>query len=134
MTAMEPLDDRGTGPVSGSSPDNLPASPAAAEAMGQARAYWTTDPRPDLRADSDSWRRLLALAYDLDGDAPQGVFGVLHGLRCCGLQLTVERGRARLAAGEMGEGEYRALRDEWLVPHEARVRGLLAALRDRSGR
>ena len=27
------------------------------------------DPRPDLGTDSDLWARLLALAYDLDGQA-----------------------------------------------------------------
>ncbi len=87
---------------------------------------WLADPRPDL-GDGALFARLLALAYRLDGDDPGGLFGALHGLRCLGLRVGTDFGRARLLAGELG-AEYPALREAHLLPRADRLRALLAEI------
>jgi hypothetical protein len=85
------------------------------------------DPRQvDLPEDTESWLGLLTRAHALDGDEPQGLFGALHGLRCCGSRLHTTRGGMRLGPGEMSRDQYRVLRDEYLVPHAGELRRLLA--------
>ena len=86
------------------------------------------DPRPDLAADSDLWARLLAMAYDLDGDLPGGLFGALHGMRCCGAGLVLVNGRCKLVPGEMLKADYEADRARYLVEHKAALVELLARL------
>ena len=82
------------------------------------------DPRPDLGDDTHLWRRLLELAQ-VDEYDPHGLYGVLHGFRSCGARLErTAGGNLRLTAGELGS-EYRALRDEWLVPHRVALVELL---------
>lgn len=84
------------------------------------------DPRRlDLPEDTDLWLELLARAHALDGDASQGLFGALHGLRCCGARLRSTRTGMRLSPGEMTRGEYRVLREQYLVPHTGMLRQLL---------
>jgi hypothetical protein len=90
------------------------------------REPWTTDPRPDLVGDSAAWSLLLSAAFDADGDIPTGCFGVLHGLRCIGVGLECdERGRWRLAAGEVESAEYDEIRDVWLMPRKRELGELL---------
>jgi hypothetical protein len=103
---------------------------AAGDNAGRDR--WIADPRPDLAGDSALWQRLLSLAYERDGEEPAGLFGALHGLRCCGAALATQGGRVRLSAGELGD-EYRALRRAYLLPHTAALRALLQALCCRGG-
>ena len=88
---------------------------------------WTADPRPDLAGDSTLWRRLLGLAYGRDFHDPHGLFGALHGLRCCGAVLARGPGGLRLLPGELPPAEYVALRGEYLVPYAPTLRALLAA-------
>ena len=87
------------------------------------------DPRPDLVGDHARWTVLLALAWDRDGLAANGVYGALHGVRCCGaalvtdvqpLDLTPEGPplRWRLTRGEIPEAEWQAYRTRWLWPHK----------------
>jgi hypothetical protein len=97
-------------------------SPADVEHLG-----WVADPRwHDLPEDTHLWLGLLAAARTLDGDAPLGLFGALHGLRCLGARLHPTRTGVRLRAGEMRWDEYLALREEYLMPHAATLRRLLA--------
>jgi hypothetical protein len=93
-----------------------------------ARERLIADPRPDLAGDSARWARLLALAYDRDGQDPRGLFGALHGLRCCGAGLAATDDGARLVPGELAAEEYAAEREEWLVAHAAALTALLRAL------
>ena len=86
------------------------------------------DPRPDLATDSDLWARLLAMAYDHDGDLPGGLFGALHGLRSLGAGLVVNGGRAKLIAGEMTRAEYEGDRTTYLLQHKAPLVELLRRL------
>lgn len=92
----------------------------------EGRERWVRDPRPDL-ADTFLWGALLARAYDLDGHDPAGLFGALHGLRCCGAQLVAGNGAVRLVAGELGD-EYPALRRAYLEPHAEALTALLTRL------
>ena len=80
------------------------------------------DPRPDL-ADGGLYARLLAAAYALDGDDPAGTYGALHGLRCCGVRLRLDFGRAVHVAGECED--YGELRARYLLPRADRARALL---------
>ena len=87
------------------------------------------DPRPDLTGDHGRWSALLALAWAVDGPDPDGVYGALCGVRCCGaalvtdvqpLDLTPEGPplRWRLTRGELPEAEWQTYRTRWLWPHK----------------
>jgi len=93
-----------------------------------ASRHWAADPRSDLADDSAHWLALLRIAWVVDGRDPNGVFGVLRGLRCLGARLT--RG---------GEGcewriipppgvSERGLVVEWLEPHAPLAVDLLTRL------
>ena len=98
------------------------------------------DPRPDLVADHSRWWLVLAAAWRLDGQDPDGVYGALSGLRCCGARLEIA-GPAnwslqpegppptwKLTRGEeMTEEQYQGYRQTYLVPHTAAIRKLLNA-------
>ncbi len=88
---------------------------------------WLADPRPDL-GDGPLFSRLLALAYRLDGHDPAGLYAVLHYLRCGGVRLTMDFGRARLAPGEFPRDEYADVRSRHLLPRADRLRALLAEI------
>ena len=93
-----------------------------------------------LVADYSRWWLVLEAAYRLDGQDPDGVYGVLSGLRCCGARLEIA-GPAnwsltaegppptwKLTRGEeMTEAEYQGYRQTYLVPHTAAIRKLLNA-------
>ena len=95
------------------------------------RKQWTADPRGADLEDSELWNSLLARAYAIDADDPNGLFGALHGLRCCGAALVVDRRGVRLVKGELGD-EYALLRKQYLMPHRDRLRRLLQELTEDS--
>ena len=85
------------------------------------------DPRwHDLPEDTHLWLGLLAAAYEYDGNAANGLFGAIHGLRCLGARLHRTRSGLRLAPGELSRIEYARLRELYLVPHAGILRRLLA--------
>ena len=91
------------------------------------------DPRPHLGAahrDAVWWSVLLALAAEVHGeDAPGGVYGTLHGVRCLGAALArAPTGALRIVAGAVPAPEWRAARSAWLAPHRAAVLELLRAV------
>ncbi len=92
------------------------------------RMAYLTNPRPDLAEDAELWARLLLKAYPVDNDAPDGLYWTLHGFRCNGAHLRLGRGTLVLEAGEMSEEEYMRLRTQWLLPHAAQLRQMLADL------
>ena len=105
-----------------------PAPPTTTRAW--TREQWAADPRPDITADSAWWERLLGMAYDQDGDDPDGLFGALHGLRCGGAKLLpVPPDKTRLSRGEWDADEYAQLRDHWLLARGARLTDLLGRVR-----
>jgi hypothetical protein len=73
---------------------------------------------------------LLSIQYERDGTNPHGLYGTLHGLRCEGARLVLNRGRLRLDAGEIGD-EYPLLRNLWLLPRRDELTTLLAAVAQR---
>jgi hypothetical protein len=90
------------------------------------------DPRPDLVDDHSEWTALLATQFGRDADDQHGLYGVLHGLRCEGARLVLDRGRLRLEAGELGN-QYPLLRNLWLLPRRDELTRLLAAVARRFG-
>lgn len=101
---------------------------------------WALNPRPDLAADADLWRRLLAAALLRDADGGAGVYQALHGVRCCGARLVRNGTGYRISppASDDGPlsyhdpdpetGELRTWEDdrnEWLLPHRAALTALL---------
>jgi hypothetical protein len=97
------------------------------------------DPRPDLAADTQAWRALLEVTFLLDGEEPDGLYGALHGVRCCGARLVPagvggpERtGRGyRLCPGTAylgGAAAWAADRERWLAPHADVLAPLLRGL------
>ena len=120
----------------------MPDAGAAQRAPGQpdpsAPPPYLYDPRHDLTADSPAWQALLELAFLLDGEAPDGLFGALHGVRCCGARLVAAGapGRAgaayRMAPGDAylgGAPAWAADRQRWLVPAADVLTPLLRGLR-----
>jgi hypothetical protein len=104
-----------------------PDKPVAAElpASGAVR-----DPRPDLADDSRTWAQLLTWAHLESGGAPDGAYGAMHGVRCCGARLILEGAKPRLVPGNAYAGDWAADRERWLLPHRvpiARWLGLLVA-------
>jgi hypothetical protein len=91
-------------------------------------ARWGTDPRPDIEVDSRDWTHLLRTAFLGDGDDPNGVFGILHGLRCWGAALVTDRARVRIDRGEIAQDDYRRWRERYLLPHAAAIAALLATV------
>lgn len=98
------------------------------------------DPRPDLAADRSRWWLLLEAAYRLDGQDPEGLYGALFGLRCCGARLELANPETwgarpedppptyRLVRGEeLSEAAYAELRQRYLVPHREALTRLLSA-------
>ena len=94
------------------------------------------DPRPDLAGDHVRWELVLELAYRRDAADPEGVFGALFGVRCCGaaiehvdddwtLQPEGPPPRWRLARGEIPADEWAAIRARWLLPHRAALAEIL---------
>jgi hypothetical protein len=103
-----------------------------------ARPPYLYDPRPDLAADTHAWQALLELAFLLDGEAPDGLFGALHGVRCCGARLIPADGTRqsgagyRMAPGDDYLGGARAWatdRQRWLVPAADVLTPVLRGLR-----
>jgi len=88
------------------------------------------DPRPDLVDDHSEWECLLATQYARDGTNQYGLFGTLHGLRCEGARLILDRGRLRIEPGEIGDA-YPLLRRVYLVPRRDELTTLLAAVAQR---
>jgi len=113
-------------PVNGELVVGMADEPQAAPSELTEGSGW--DPRPELTGDSELWARLLALAYDHDGELAGGLFGALHGLRCMGAGLVVVNGRCKLVHGEMVKADYDADRARYLVEHKAALVELLARL------
>ena len=86
------------------------------------------DPRPELAEDDRLWKRLLFAAYVEDGQDSDGLFGALRGLRCHGAALRLGKSTAILGPGEIDPAKYADWRRQYLVPHGAELRGLLAEL------
>jgi len=120
----------------------VPDAGAAQRAPGRpeppARPPYLYDPRPDLTADSLVWQALLELVFLLDGEAADGLFGALHGVRCCGARLVPADGARpsgagyRLVPGDDYLGGARAWgadRERWLVPAVDVLAPLLRGLR-----
>ena len=94
------------------------------------------DPRPDLRGDHARWTVLLALAWDIDGLDPHGVFAALCGLRCWGAAIATDVQPLdltpagpilgwRLTRGEIPAAAWPAYRARWLWPHKESLIRLL---------
>jgi hypothetical protein len=90
-----------------------------------------TDPRPDLKYDSQEWTNLLLIASDKN----LMLAGVLHGFRCCGLRLHKGKDGYVLRPDLDPESskwttkeQYFEDRDRWLVPHQEEIVELLNLL------
>lgn len=86
------------------------------------------DPRPELTADSDTWAKLLTLAYALDESDMDGAYGALLGIRCLGAQIARNGAGWAIQRGEIPEAEYQAIRAKYLLPVRDRITGLLGRL------
>lgn len=78
------------------------------------------DPRPDL-PQSDLWMSVLRHAWRLDHAAPDGVYGVLDGLRCRGAVLDVQPDRLYLKRGTVDIEEWAAVMRLYLVPQKKAI-------------
>jgi hypothetical protein len=89
------------------------------------------DPRSDLLEDSHLWRRLLAIAWELDGEQPVGLCANLSCLRCLGATLVSLDGHLRLrATGDywISESAFQAECRVFLDPYKPALLGMLATL------
>lgn len=85
---------------------------------------YTADPRAeDLREDTHLWAGLLRAAFWL---ADADTWSLLHGLRCGGARLEVDKaGRLRFLRGDWPEEDWKAIKRHWLATHAAQLRELL---------
>jgi hypothetical protein len=90
-----------------------------------------TDPRPDLKNDSEGWTIFLTIAEKINLE----LAGTLHGMRCCGLRLIREAQSYSLrpefnpeTSKWNNQAEYMADRDKWLAPFGREIIGLLNQL------
>lgn len=89
------------------------------------------DPRPDLKADSELWVKLLESSWNPDN---ADLFFILHGFRCNSLRLVrgsqgyVLRPEFDEHSGWQDEQDYRECRDKYLVPHKVELERLLRGL------
>ena len=113
-------------PVNGELVVGLAGDPQAALVELTEGPGW--DPRPELTEDSTLWARLLALAYEVDGTAPDGMYGALDGMRCMGAGLGVVGGKLKLTAGAMDPEEYGQDCTKYLMPHRTALAELLRRL------
>ena len=85
------------------------------------------DPRPDLADDSRLWDAVLISArkHDPDPEGKRSLFGLLHGLRCCGARLKwTTKGTLRLDYEPVIEhcGWTREeLLNKWLLVHKSEI-------------
>jgi hypothetical protein len=69
------------------------------------------------------------MAYQVDGQQHDGLYGALHGLRAWGAGLERVDGRwRRVIAGVIDPAEYPELAAQWLDPHKTALRRLLTQL------
>lgn len=92
-----------------------------------------SDPRPELAADSLAWAHLLAYA-STDRSDFRGLYGVVHGARCGGAQLSFTHGpwriEPRIDPTELvsiwhDQAAWEADRGRYLMPHRERLTALL---------
>lgn len=102
-------------------------------ALGERMVPGEQDPRPDLVEDHLLWERVLAVAHEQNTD----LWGVLHGLRCCGAKLGRTGGRLMLRPRVDPTGSQALWPDEqawardrqtWLLPRAAAVQAVLEAV------
>ncbi|HHW26233.1 MAG TPA: hypothetical protein GXX23_02705 [Firmicutes bacterium] len=87
------------------------------------------DPRPDLEADHMLWVALLTLTRKQDPtDSREGLFHVLHCLRCGGAQLVRDKDFGMLIRpGEWDKTEYEVFRSKHLASRKAEIVAVLRA-------
>jgi len=94
------------------------------------RSPLLTDPRPDLKEDSQLWGQLLALAVEMDEPLAEALFAI----RWAGSRLVVINGHYAIRP-QMGPGcwlkkeDYEDVRDIWLTLHKEQVAELLHRLK-----
>jgi hypothetical protein len=86
-----------------------------------------TDPPADLSDDTSVWVSVLRGAHAIDGNAPEGIFGALLGLRSLGAGLQLAPSGARLVAGQIDAAEYAEWRQSCLLPHQDMLKLLLCS-------
>lgn len=85
------------------------------------------DPRPDLTMDHLIWNRLLERAWEDAGGNANGVYGVLHGIRCLSACLAHRDGHWQIV-GDGYEGNWHQDWQTWALPHQETVDQLLGTL------
>lgn len=94
-----------------------------------------TDPRPDLKEDSQLWERLLALALAEDKALAEALFAIRWG----GSRLVEIKGHYAIRpqvgpGGWLQKKDYEEVRDIWLAPYKEQVAGLLRRLKAASSK
>jgi hypothetical protein len=112
------------------SPEILSTEPSRESELSSQNVHSTQraiyDPRPDLATDSHLWEQLLEYASRL---AETEIFGALHGLRCCGVQIALRGSYLILVPGELSPEEYVTLWNDCLSRRGKVVDGLLAQVK-----
>lgn len=84
------------------------------------------DPRPDIVQDTRQWNSLLKALFVEDGEKADGLFGLVHGMRCCGARIVPDaKFRYVLKPGEIGGKEWNGDQAATSEPQKSGFRGLL---------
>ena len=90
-----------------------------------------SDPRADMLEDSHLWRRLLGMAWELDGQQSVGLCANLSCLRCLGATLVRPDGRLRFrSSGDywLSEDAFQAECRKFLEPYKAALTKMLRTI------
>lgn len=83
------------------------------------------DPRTDLVGDHRLWRDLLWNCWHLNME----LYGLMHGIRCGGAELTLTQNSYRLMPGEWNDAEWEDIKRKYLSPVREKVANMLRLTR-----
>ncbi len=100
---------------------------------------FSRDPRPDLDRDSHLWMRMFSTGWEVGG---QELAGILHGMRCLGMQIVWDGKRYMFQPtldpmgrrGWVNQDAYNVDRQEWLMPQAELLKQVMARFTELVGK
>ncbi|MCM1564903.1 MAG: hypothetical protein NC238_02905 [Dehalobacter sp.] len=97
------------------------SAPQTSDLQDDQRKYGYIDPRVDKAVDHKYWEDLLWNCWHIEKE----LYYVLHGVRCGGGEITLNRNSFRLLPGEFSAAEWDQLKSVHLDPYRDKLIGIL---------
>jgi len=101
-------------------PDNLKDQEVYNQYCNKLSEIAKFEPRPDLKEDTDYWRKVLRKTKKYDNE----IYNLLHFLRCSGVRIKEKNGRLNITPGKEFD-EWEKYRKEYLMPIKNIIKDLL---------